>query len=338
MNTTTQTDPLAEIEAFFTSGSARTGAETVTVRTDRFFQCLDAARQSIADLRQASQEGWRWAKELGHGLDAAHAQLAEPIPMLLHCPKCHTQHIDAPESDEDYTKHLSHGGFDNQWDNPPHRSHLCHHCGTVWRPADVATTGVASIETRGKADTWPGAEASPDAPGVIPAGWRLVPVEPTPDMIRAAQAAPEGRGQKWHAVHRSKWAAMLTAAPAAPAVREGGRDVPPILPKPRRFWPSAPVDGSVYSMAQVDEIRWACFEAGKRSITAANHLKPLAIATDALDSIALAGMSGTGFESADGMQRWHADRAFEFIRIAAIARSEMDAAIAQAQAQQGAGS
>src|SRR5574340_600312 len=24
------------------------------------------------------------------------------------------------------------------WDNPPHRSHLCHGCGHIWRPADVA--------------------------------------------------------------------------------------------------------------------------------------------------------------------------------------------------------
>jgi hypothetical protein len=48
MNTTTQTDPLAEIEAFFTSGGARTSAETVTVRTARFFECLDAARAQLA--------------------------------------------------------------------------------------------------------------------------------------------------------------------------------------------------------------------------------------------------------------------------------------------------
>lgn len=55
-----------------------------------------------------------------------------------------------------------------------------------------------------------------------------------------------------------------TPAPEAGAgdVREA---VPPILPKPRRFWPGVPVDGSVYSMAQADEIRWACFEAGQRT-------------------------------------------------------------------------
>jgi len=62
-----------------------------------------------------------------------------PIPMLLWCPKCNEQHIDAPSEG---------------WDNPPHRSHLCHACGCIWRPADVATTGVADIKTAGDADTW----------------------------------------------------------------------------------------------------------------------------------------------------------------------------------------
>lgn len=63
-----------------------------------------------------------------------------PIPMVLHCPACGHQHIDAPEQG---------------WDNPPHRSHLCHQCGTIWRPADVPTTGVAAVSTRDSADTWP---------------------------------------------------------------------------------------------------------------------------------------------------------------------------------------
>jgi len=65
-----------------------------------------------------------------------------PIRMILFCPVCDTQHIDAPD---DRTQ---------GWVNPPHRSHLCHHCGTIWRPADVATEGVAAIETKGRADTW----------------------------------------------------------------------------------------------------------------------------------------------------------------------------------------
>ena len=65
-----------------------------------------------------------------------------PIPMILHCPQCAAQHIDAPDPKAG-------------WNNPPHRSHLCNACGTLWRPANVPTTGVAAIGTRGRSDTWP---------------------------------------------------------------------------------------------------------------------------------------------------------------------------------------
>lgn len=62
-----------------------------------------------------------------------------PIPMVLHCPSCRIQHIDKPEPE-------------NNWDNPRHKSHLCSACGTIWRPADVPTVGVADTETHGEAD------------------------------------------------------------------------------------------------------------------------------------------------------------------------------------------
>lgn len=65
--------------------------------------------------------------------------MTDPINMLLWCPQCNAQHIDAPSEG---------------WDNPPHRSHLCHECGCIWRPADVPTNGVAEVKTAGDADTW----------------------------------------------------------------------------------------------------------------------------------------------------------------------------------------
>lgn len=84
-----------------------------------------------------------------YGYRADHAAVtsvaAAPIPMLLFCPACGLQHIDAPEPARDGEK---------AWDNPPHRSHKCHACATVWRPADVPTVGVASIQTTGQADNW----------------------------------------------------------------------------------------------------------------------------------------------------------------------------------------
>ncbi|MBR8189140.1 hypothetical protein [Burkholderia vietnamiensis] len=81
--------------------------------------------------------------------------VSAPIPMLLFCPRCGEQHIDAPEpADADIDVDGTVITATSEWTNPPHRSHLCHACGIVWRPADVATVGVATIATRGTADTW----------------------------------------------------------------------------------------------------------------------------------------------------------------------------------------
>jgi len=66
----------------------------------------------------------------------------KPIPMVLHCPACGLQHIDAPDPAKG-------------WDNRPHRSHECQGCAYTWRVADVPTTGVASVTTKGKQDSAP---------------------------------------------------------------------------------------------------------------------------------------------------------------------------------------
>lgn len=87
-------------------------------------------------------------------LDAIQKQVGEPradplpIDMVLHCPACGLQHVDAPDTNYDphYEGHMI-------WENPPHRSHLCAGCGHVWRPADVPTNGVAAVKTHGKADS-----------------------------------------------------------------------------------------------------------------------------------------------------------------------------------------
>ncbi len=128
--------------------------------------------------RQGQTQGWReafekvssLAAEFGDKPESALSIIGEyagealhgtrkfepaPIDMVLHCPKCHLQHVDAPEPGTD-------------WTNPPHRSHKCKRpdCGTVWRPADVPTNGVAVVKTLGKADTW----ARSGAPHPYPPG------------------------------------------------------------------------------------------------------------------------------------------------------------------------
>lgn len=78
-----------------------------------------------------------------------------PVQMILHCPACALQHIDGPDERTP------------GWVNRPHKSHLCHGCGHIWRPADVATEGVVAIQTRGSADSAP---ASPQPASAIGLG------------------------------------------------------------------------------------------------------------------------------------------------------------------------
>ncbi len=56
-------------------------------------------------------------------------------PMVLHCPQCHTQHIDKLEA----------SGID--WSKRPHRKHQCANCGNVWKPFDFHTVGVEEVTT-----------------------------------------------------------------------------------------------------------------------------------------------------------------------------------------------
>ncbi len=60
--------------------------------------------------------------------------------MIVFCPRCGRQHIDAPA---------------RGWNNPPHCSHLCAFCGWIWRPCARPTIGVAAIEQLGLMDSRP---------------------------------------------------------------------------------------------------------------------------------------------------------------------------------------
>lgn len=84
----------------------------------------------------------------------------EVIDLILFCPACDHQHIDAPDTDEQYTHRLFESAWwelggekPERWTNPPHRSHLCRKCGHVWRPSDSFTNGVARIATEGANDS-----------------------------------------------------------------------------------------------------------------------------------------------------------------------------------------
>ncbi|KVC71410.1 hypothetical protein WI73_11330 [Burkholderia ubonensis] len=146
-------------------------ASDVGARNSRADALTDGQRSAINDAARVLEENWEFESadrlltafaikaraDYTGRLDEACSDspssqpAAAPIPMLLFCPRCGAQHIDAPETkpdDQDDRVPVT------TWTNPPHRSHLCHACGTIWRPADVATVGVAAIETHGKDDTW----------------------------------------------------------------------------------------------------------------------------------------------------------------------------------------
>jgi len=76
------------------------------------------------------------AKNL-HNYIAKKTDYNGPVRMVLYCPSCGAQHVDEPQG---------------TWTNPPHRSHLCHDCGYIWRPSDVPTVGVKELYTKGQAD------------------------------------------------------------------------------------------------------------------------------------------------------------------------------------------
>lgn len=103
------------------------------------------------------------------------AMATSPVDMVLHCTACGLQHIDAPEPSEWAISPDGSPEDVGSWDNPPHRSHKCHGCGHIWRPADVPTNGVAAVKTKGKADS-PIAARAPTA------------AQPTSDVVPFVKA------------------------------------------------------------------------------------------------------------------------------------------------------
>lgn len=124
--------------------------------------------------------GWRTAEIMPRQGDDKRSvpRTPDPIPMILFCPSCGVQHIDAEEPHRlDCVSQV--GGIApepcdcGRWTNPSHLSHLCHGCGHVWRPADVPTTGVAEITTRGGRDTPEPIRGNVLTPHFMPApAWR----------------------------------------------------------------------------------------------------------------------------------------------------------------------
>lgn len=146
-----------------------------------FKQCCDMLRKACDKLVELNGPVHMCDEYAVHRIELyvenleKHAiSLDVPIPMVLHCPNCHKQHIDEPEErcdsescfeggkvgvwrcglKKDHKESHDYLSDFKFWTNHPHKSHLCAFCKTIWRPAAVYTTGVAEVE-RGKNDTWP---------------------------------------------------------------------------------------------------------------------------------------------------------------------------------------
>lgn len=113
---------------------------------DKGRQYWDKYVEVIANGTLAAGDHYQHARDLARAVDVMFPP--EPVPMLLFCPKCRTQHIDRDER----TDTLISGVIGEDWSTKPHRSHLCSGCGFVWRPSDVPTVGVKQLETRGQND------------------------------------------------------------------------------------------------------------------------------------------------------------------------------------------
>lgn len=150
-----------EQERWITAESALAAAQAREERMRTALEAIAAQCDSSSaaghDPMQAEYCDYKEHKIARAALGAPEGQ-SPPIPMVLHCPKCGLQHVDAPEPEVG-------------WTNPPHKSHLCHGCRTVWRPAAVPTNGVLSVEPRGERDTWPDKDGvyRPSSPPAAPA-------------------------------------------------------------------------------------------------------------------------------------------------------------------------
>ena len=88
---------------------------------------------------------------------------------------------------------------------------------------------------------------------MVPEGWKLVPVEPTSEMLDAGRNACEGRFYPQDMLHGPRammadsWAAMLDAAPQPPVVEQPKGEQEPV--------------GEAGSMPGTDGFTMACFRA-----------------------------------------------------------------------------
>lgn len=167
----------AEMEKEFAPAPVTVGIEKFEELELRFIDAANLLMRAGAIFKSEvpfnDDMGYRWLadyEDLAAGLPAA------PLDIVVFCPKCGVQHIDAPEPDKCETCGMSddHGGADHTfkaWLNPPHKTHRCHNCNHKFRPANVPTNGVATLPGLTKVNS-----QTPNVPGIpadAPPNWQI---------------------------------------------------------------------------------------------------------------------------------------------------------------------
>lgn len=98
----------------------------------KVFETLEQAENDQKRQSGDWADLWEWHQRALITLRALFAERDIPVDMILHCPACGFQHVDAPEPEIG-------------WTNPPHKTHQCKRCTHLWRPSMRRTNGVASI-------------------------------------------------------------------------------------------------------------------------------------------------------------------------------------------------
>lgn len=145
--------------------------ERLTMETKLFLARYDAMRlhdmtadQRMRNTTASPEQIESWKKVVEETRERITLIPGEhiPIPMILFCPNCGLQHVDREEPHKSHCAISIHNTIGDgagvhctcdRWTNPSHMIHLCAKCKHVWRPADVPTTGVVEIATRGGRDS-----------------------------------------------------------------------------------------------------------------------------------------------------------------------------------------
>lgn len=112
------------IECGYVVAMERHAADVTNLTVTVMPHLLDALETSRAQEAQTRAVLDGFAGELQQIKLERDALLNVGVPTETKCPKCNTLHVDQ-----------------EQWATTPHRTHLCHACGNLWRPYAVATYG-----------------------------------------------------------------------------------------------------------------------------------------------------------------------------------------------------